>query len=441
MVARLGCALILLASLSWCADAAAPPEAIPLPHAPSAKIALPPVYLGGDLACVPEVALEALLRSTERRNQQKITHTIASKLDARQQDGFVMALRKERFDLAGLPFRLGNTGRISNKRCIGLSDAADRVREACSERGQLAELRRTYRLHYTSDDEEQSESSAVRQEYWAAALNQVLCVQREQSQEHRANLLAGIPLDSASRELSRLAVFSEDEDARTAAIEALAVRSRRDATEVLVEALRYPWLAVAQNAADAIVKLKRTDLLPQLVEVLDRPDPRVPGKETFNGRESQVVRELVRINHFRNCLLCHATGGQGEKGYSAEVPLLFETLSLSTNGYSSRREEERSHLFVRFDVTYLRQDFSILLPVKDNDPGPRKQRFDFLVRKRVLSDSEANDLSKRLTPREGELSPYHRAALKALRELTGRDAGTKADDWRKLLKLPAKSDG
>jgi hypothetical protein len=46
------------------------------------------------------------------------------------------------------------------------------------------------------------------------------------------------------------------------------------------------------------------------------------------------------------------------------------------------------------------------------------QRFDFLLRRRVLTAAEATDLRKRLAAGE---SPYHRAAVLALRELGERD--------------------
>src|SRR5262249_35589690 len=93
---------------------------------------------------------------------------------------------------------------------------------------------------------------------------------------------------------------------------------------------------------------------------------------------------------------------------------------------------------VRVDVTYLRQDFSQFLPVADANPWPEMQRFDFLVSTRVLTESAAKTYREALTPREpGVLSPYHRAALAALRELTGRDTEPTAEAWRRLLKLPA----
>jgi hypothetical protein len=61
------------------------------------------------------------------------------------------------------------------------------------------------------------------------------------------------------------------------------------------------------------------------------------------------------------------------------------------------------------------------------------QHFDFLVRTRTLTATEAKAYEQEAEP--GRLSPYHRAALYALRELTGRDTEPTAVAWRKLLKL------
>jgi hypothetical protein len=78
-----------------------------------------------------------------------------------------------------------------------------------------------------------------------------------------------------------------------------------------------------------------------------------------------------------------------------------------------------------------------MLAVADANPWPEMQRFDFLVRTRVLSDEEATAYREKLKPREvGEFSPYQRAALAALRELTRRDTEPTPKAWRRLLKLP-----
>jgi len=64
------------------------------------------------------------------------------------------------------------------------------------------------------------------------------------------------------------------------------------------------------------------------------------------------------------------------------------------------------------------------------------QRYDFLVRTREVTDQEALAYQKLLEPsRPGVVSPYRRAALSALRELTGQDAEPTATAWRKLIGL------
>jgi hypothetical protein len=74
-------------------------------------------------------------------------------------------------------------------------------------------------------------------------------------------------------------------------------------------------------------------------------------------------------------------------------------------------------------------------PVADANPWPEMQRFDYLVRNRVITDEEAKAFP---APKTGVLSPYQRYALAALRELTGRDTAPTPEAWRKLLDLPAR---
>ena len=114
------------------------------------------------------------------------------------------------------------------------------------------------------------------------------------------------------------------------------------------------------------------------------------------------------------------------------VPLPNEPLAKpSEGGYQST--PPTPDIVVRLDMTYLRQDFSMMMPVSDAHPWPDMQRFDFLVRTRTLTATEAQAYDSALEP--GQLSPYHRSALFALRELTGRDTEPTAAAWRKMLKL------
>jgi hypothetical protein len=253
--------------------------------------------------------------------------------------------------------------------------------------------------------------------------------------------LTGVPHVEATRALARLAIYSPEAEVRDPAITALKVRREKDYTDVLVKGLRYPLPAVAKRAADTIARTGRTDLIPELVAVLDEADPRLPAAKEVGGKPVAVVREMVRVNHHRNCVLCHAPGNpETVSGHAitAEVGVPGQPLPSLFEGYN--RPQSSPDLMVRIDVTYLRQDFSAMLAVEDAAPWPEAQRFDFFVRERKLTDEEAAAYREKLTPKEaGVVTPYHRAALAALRDMTGKDAAPTADAWRKLLDVPAKA--
>jgi hypothetical protein len=247
-----------------------------------------------------------------------------------------------------------------------------------------------------------------------------------------AKYLSGVAHADATKALARLAIFSGEDDVRQAALDALKVRRERDYTAILLQGLRYPLPAVAKRAGEALVKLERTDLLGQLVDLLDAADPRAPVTQKVKGKQPQVVRELVRINHHRNCLLCHAPAGTaaGSGVFTAAVPMPDGPLMPPSGGYGSAPPD----VHVRLDVTYLRQDFSVMQSVADAQPWPEMQRFDFFVRTRTLSDEEAAAFRAKLGQRApGVVTPYQRAVLFALRELTGKDAAPSAEAWRQLL--------
>jgi hypothetical protein len=273
-----------------------------------------------------------------------------------------------------------------------------------------------------------------------AALMQVLAPESPGIRLGLVKYLASISHAEATRALAKLAIFSAEDTVRQRALDALKVRRERDYTDILLAGLRYPWPDVARHASDALIKLERTDLVPRLVDLLDEPDPRTPVMREENNKSVQEVRELVKINHHRNCLLCHApanTGNVSADTLTAAVPVPSDPLPSPSQGYQNSLPD----ILVRIDVTYLRQDFSMFQAVADANPWPEMQRFDFLVRTRTLTDKDADAYRENLVSKEpGVLSPYHRAALAALRELTGRDTAPTAEAWRQLLKLPAKSE-
>jgi len=299
-----------------------------------------------------------------------------------------------------------------------------------------------YQTLCANADKELSKSDRCHQEIVTlariAALMQVLAPESPGMRLGLVKYLSAISHAQASRALAKMSIFSTEEAVRQAAIDALKIRRERDYTDILVHGLHYPWPDVARRSAEAMVKLDRTDLIPQLVDFLDEPDPRAPVVKETDSKKVFEARELVRINHHRNCLLCHApanTGGVAAETLTAAVPTPQAPLPSPSQGYQNSIPD----ILVRLDVTYLRQDFSMLQAVADASPWPEMQRFDFLVRTRTLTENEADAYREQLAAKEpGALSPYHRTAVAALRELTGRDVAPRSDAWRQLLKLPAK---
>jgi hypothetical protein len=267
-----------------------------------------------------------------------------------------------------------------------------------------------------------------------AAMVQICSPTTDSMKLAMARYFASVSSADSTRVLAKTILFSPEEDARNVAIDALKARRDQDYVDALLQGFRYPWPDVAKRAADALVKLDRKDLVPKLIDVLDEPDPRAPMTKKVNGKTVTTVREIVRINHHRNCLMCHAPG-QDVQGTSdiltAQTPVPGMPFP-SNGGYGSQSIPE---LVVRIDVTYLRQDFSAMLPVEDAAPWPQMQRFDFVVRTRNLKDDEVKQYKQKFDNLEpGVLPPNHKAALAALRELTGKDTAPNAEAWRQLTK-------
>jgi hypothetical protein len=269
-----------------------------------------------------------------------------------------------------------------------------------------------------------------------AALSQMLAPESAELRLGLVKYLTGVAHVEATRALARLAIFSPEDEVRLAAIDSLKVRREKDYTDIILRGLRYPWPAVAKRSADAVARLGRTDLVPELLAMLEEGDPRLPATKDVEGKKVSFVREMVKVNHHRNCVMCHAPGSpENVSGnvISAEVAIPGQPLPQPFEGY----RQSSPDIMIRLDVTYLRQDFSARLPVEEAHPWPDAQRFDFFVRERELEADEVETYREKLTPKgAGVISPYHRAALTALRDITNKDTAPTAEAWRKLLDLP-----
>src|SRR5689334_7770680 len=98
-----------------------------------------------------------------------------------------------------------------------------------------------------------------------------------------------------------------------------------------------------------------------------------------------MVREAVRINRLKNCLMCHPPIQQvkaqtllaGALQGKATVPVGVVPVP-GQEIPKSYTDEMTARIFVRADATHLRQDFSVRLDVANMDPWPTSQRFDIL---------------------------------------------------------------
>ncbi len=87
-------------------------------------------------------------------------------------------------------------------------------------------------------------------------------------------------------------------------------------------------------------------------------------------------------------------------------------------------------------MTYLRQDFSVLSSVANAHPWPEMQRFDFMVRTRVLTPDEITAHVKEKQARApGQVSENHKAVAEALNRLTGKTAAPNAVAWAQALDI------
>ena len=80
-----------------------------------------------------------------------------------------------------------------------------------------------------------------------------------------------------------------DPDVRRAAVTALSRRPAREYDDALVAGLRYPWPAVADHAAEALVALDLRDAVPKLIVQLDARDRDEPYAVEAGKKKMPVV--------------------------------------------------------------------------------------------------------------------------------------------------------
>ncbi|MBX9626508.1 MAG: HEAT repeat domain-containing protein, partial [Gemmataceae bacterium] len=326
---------------------------------------------------------------------------------------------KGRDDLAGLGFKVGADAVLSKDKAEALDALSKRLR---------AEVQKCIPADKSDPRPDPDKLHAAlladgKDGRWAKP-EAVPCVQQMLQAEGRdvrrvsVELLRGIPDPAATDALVRWAVFDLDPANRAAAVDALRARDRATVVAKLVVLLRYPWARAAEHAAEALVALDAKEAVPDLAALLPLPAPDEPGPAGLSGESRTFRRELVRVNHARNCLMCHAPSAATTDLVRGAIPDPSRPIAPPvTPGYYGEGSR-----FVTASATYLWQDFSAALPVKDHGPWPAHQRYDFLVAVRPAKPGEAS----------AEAGAYRAAVLWALRELSGENRGDTAEAWAVL---------
>lgn len=297
-------------------------------------------------------------------------------------------LLKERGDLKGLPLLAGKACQTSTTQAEVMGTVSLAVR-----RLQARSSRRTS-VPVSSSHPELGEMNEGLRDYLTQALKrleirplhvrpleQMYQTESAWTRTELVKALGAIKSDEATRALARRAAFDLSEAVRRAALNELKSHDRAAAREVFLEALKHPWEPAGLYAAHALVALEDSDAAPALRELADLPDPALPAR---NRDGVWQRRELVRVNHLRNCLLCHAPSVDRRDLVRGPIPTPGEPLPEVYYGKS------RSTVpMVRADIVYFRQDFSTMHKVEKPNKWPEVQRFDYLVQTRQLSEEEA----------------------------------------------------
>jgi hypothetical protein len=359
------------------------------------------------ISAAPTVSLD---RSSSRHESGTVVQTAKQFLAAGSANpDAALLLIDARSDLAGLPLRRGTACRLTPTAAAHLDTCSGALRGMAREPSAL---------HKLLNDEDPKVNMWLKAES-VSVLMQMLMAETAAVREVLAEQLSRIEGKPATEALAQLALFDLAPGVRERAIRALATRPASDYRLLLLRGFEHPWPAVADHAAEAIVALKWKDTVPTLVRLLETPDPQAPYRKVAGG--PSFVRELVRVNHLRNCLLCHPPSFDTQDKVRGLVP--SPNRPLPVQPVVSWRSEPSPGLFVRADVTYLKQDFATMMPVDNPGAWPNTQRFDFFVRERIAS---YHDLKK------AGRDEHKQSLLFALHELTGQKLDS-ADNWKKWL--------
>jgi HEAT repeat protein len=375
------------------------------------------------LAHLPEVGLTRANRQAMIRSYETASGTGSLEF----QPNVLFDVRQ---DLTTLPLRPGHLRQLDPAAGATLGTLSKKLhayvdlatpKDSQGQRPDPVQLRRILREEKHGKRQEWLRPEAV------PVLRQLLIHEETPIRRLLVELLTEINGSRASELLAERAVFDLDPTIREAAIDALRLRPMEEVQQYFVTTMRYPWAPAADHAAEALVALDEQEVVPQLVMLLNQPDPSAPFTGTRGG---QYQRQLVRINHLSNCMMCHAAAMTMQEPVLGIAPGTSRRVTPGGWG-GGGGSAQTAPFWVRADVTFFRQDFSESIPIGQrgvvNQPT---LRFDYLVRTRALS---AKETQRQQSLHDGQAGyEQQEAVLFALRELTGKNAGSDYASWLAL---------
>ena len=346
----------------------------------------------------------------------------------------------ERDDLLALPLTMDDQCRVSDEETLAIKAASNTLGRLLSEAssGPLGAILRNssnaglrsrkikerQQLALLSLQSQLGATTPESQSQFLKTTDQILQVQHRQDRLEFVNLLKDNDNNStATNLLAKRVKYDLSADVRMAATNALAEFPRDQYRTELLAGLKYPWHIVAQHSAEALVRLDDKEAIPELVEMLDLPHPNAPVEIKQN---EYVQPTLVAINHMRNCLLCHAPSQSTKDIVTGTVPNWEQRIPVQS--YANRSTE---FISVRADITYLKQDFSVIQPIANHGLWPDTQRFDYVVQQTPLKRSKANQTMKRIAKTK---NLNREAIVFALQKLTNQSPeDNSAESWKAIL--------
>jgi HEAT repeat protein len=373
------------------------------------------------LLLVPEVSLDSVPRTSA---QLQATAKQMAKGDIAFQGP--VALLSQRPDLQGLPLRMGADCQVGKEPAENLQVLSRKMRvvmESTIPKDGVDLRPDADKLRSALLDDQKKEW--LRPEA-VPCLLQLLQAENSPVRLIMVECLGQIKDTRATQALAMRAMTDLNPAVREAAARELLDRPREDYEPLLLAGLRYPWVPVAFHAAETLAFVKDREALPQLVKLLDQPDATQPFTVRQGAKETPMVREVVRINHLSNCLMCHPASVARTDLVRGAVPTPGQPLPPPS---TPSQYYDNGSIFVHADTTYLKQDFSVMQPVPQHDQWPEYQRFDYMVRVRRPLLFELESQKKR----DGKRTGSHDAVLFALREISGQDLGGTAQDWKAVV--------